>query len=240
MQLSLAAVTGVALAGGVVRGFAGFGSAIMLVAGFSLVLGPVRGVALVALVEIPGLLLLLPGVRKQVDGRLAGLLALTALPVLPLGVVLLTTLDRSLMPRIVGGGIVALVLLMGTGWRPKLRPRPPLTALVGALSGALKGAVGMGGPPVVLYLLADAEADHARLRATMLFYFTILAVWSVGAFTVAGALDGPLLQIAALPVLSYLAGTRVGAALFGRVSKVLFERVVLAALLAAGLAALLK
>jgi hypothetical protein len=75
----------VACIAGMVRGFAGFGAAMLMTPVFSALHGPVVGVALCLLLEIAVALPLVPGVVRLVDWRRIGLLLLAAAAGVPLG-----------------------------------------------------------------------------------------------------------------------------------------------------------
>jgi len=77
---------------------------------------------------------------------------------LPAGLILLVllagqTLDTA--KQVIG---VTLLIVLGVQWFAKIQPREHLhwawTPLVGGLSGIMAGAIGMGGPPLVLWVMA--------------------------------------------------------------------------------------
>src|SRR5579883_1357200 len=80
----------VAVIAGMVRGFAGFGAAMMMTPVFSALYGPEIGVSLCLLLEIAVALPLLPRAAKYVDWRRIGLLMLAAVAGAPLGNLVLT------------------------------------------------------------------------------------------------------------------------------------------------------
>src|SRR3954451_16023249 len=80
----------VALIAGMVRGFAGFGAAMIMTPVFSALYGPAAGIPLCMLLEIAVALPLLPRVIQYVDWRRIGLLMVAAVVGAPLGNIVLT------------------------------------------------------------------------------------------------------------------------------------------------------
>ncbi len=137
---------------------------------------------------------------------------------LPVGIVLLGVLVSFGQARVKQaiGGMLLLVLVLQ--WAMKVKPRDHVgwgwTVLAGCASGLTAGLVGMGGPPVVLWVMAhDWPAKKARafLWATFLMLSpvnTVLLVWKFG-----GGIWGPVLLglcLAPLVVLGSEAGMRAG------------------------------
>jgi len=77
------------------------------------------------------------------------------------------------MRRGIAGLVLVLVLLLMSGWRYPVRPGLGGALGTGALAGLLNGATGVGGPPVVLYLLGGARSARSN-RANLITYFTTL------------------------------------------------------------------
>ena len=80
----------VAFIAGMVRGFAGFGAAMLMTPAFSALYGPAVGIALCLLLEIVVALPLLLPVVRLVDWRRIGLLLLAAVAAIPIGNLALT------------------------------------------------------------------------------------------------------------------------------------------------------
>lgn len=101
----------------------------------------------------------------------------------------------------------------------------------------MKGATGMSGPPVILYLLAGSE-EAKRHRANLIFFFGLIAMISVVVPYFAGLIDGPVLLrfLIMLPVL--MGFVRAGAALFGVVPARFYKPFAMVLLTSAGSIAL--
>jgi len=235
-RLGLAAlVTAVA---GVMRGFAGFGTALTLAPLYSVLWGPSVGVPTMLLLEAMIGSQLLLGAWRDVNRRVAFPMAFAACAMVPLGAWVLFVADPAVLTRGMGVLVIAFAAVLASGWRYHGSRPLPLTMAVGAMAGVMKGATGMSGPPVILYLLAGTEAAREH-RATLILFFAVLGLVALlppflgGLFTASVVVKVALL----LPVL--LVFVRVGAALFGRIGQAAFRAVAYAILVAVGLVALL-
>jgi uncharacterized membrane protein YfcA len=198
---------------GLMRGYSGFGTAVVLAPAYSVLWGPQAGVPVMLLMELFVSLQLVPKAFGEADRRLILQLGLAAVAATPLGAVVLLTADGETLRRGIGLFVLVFGLLLMSGWRYH-GPRPlPLNLAIGTVSGLLKGATGISGPPVILYLLAGPEAAK-RHRANLILFFASIAVISVIAPALGGLIGVPVLTrtVALLPVL--LLCVPVGARLF--------------------------
>ena len=170
----------VACIAGMVRGFAGFGAAMLMTPVFSALYGPPVGIALCLLLEIAVALPLLPAVVRLVDWRQLGLLLAAAVVFVPIGTHVLTLAEPEPMRWAISAIILVAVALLASGWRYPGRPRPVTTLAAGATSGFLNGVSGMAGPPIAFYYLAgENTAAHVRANLTTYFVFVDLAAIAV-------------------------------------------------------------
>jgi uncharacterized membrane protein YfcA len=200
---------------GLMRGFAGFGSAMLMAPVFAVLMGPVHMVPLIAAMEFPMGAALFVGARRDVEWGFVVPMALVAMVAMPLGIWALVTVDKAILTKVISGIVLGFVLVLVIGWRYR-GPRPlALTMGIGAASGAMMATSSVGGPPVLLYMLA---ADHpaARIRANIIAYFflasfVLIALVMVAApHAVAAIVDAVVL----LPVV--LLGSWIGSRLAGR------------------------
>ena len=231
-----AAILATAIAG-LMRGYAGFGTAIILAPIYSVLWGPLAGVPVMLLMELLVSLQLLPRAFRDADKRVIIPIGGAAALATPLGAYVLLAADPELLRRAIGGLVLVFGFLMLSGWRYHGARPFGLNVAVGTAAGLLKGATGMSGPPVILYLLAGPE-EAKRHRANLILFFGLIAVISVVVPLFAGLIDGPVLLrfVIMLPVLMVF--VRVGAALFGVVPVRFYKPFALALLTTAGSIAL--
>jgi uncharacterized protein len=155
--------------------------------------------------------------RREIDFRRALRPILIRFATLPLGVTALWLVGRGntdAASQIVGVIVLAIVAvqwLFQVAPQPKLHPA--LEWIAFGLGGFLLGFCGMGGPPMVLWVLAH-DWPMNRARAFMFFIFSVgvipqgILLWLYFGDAIAGAM---LVAAAALPAV--LAGLWVGLAI---------------------------
>lgn len=238
-DLRLLLALGVALMAGLMRGFAGFGSGMLMAPIFALLYGPLQTVAMVILMEIVVTAQLLPGVRHEVQWRFVGLMGAVAALFMPLGSWLLVSVDAGVMTRIIAAVVLAFVVILWRGWRYPGAKRAPVTVGVGALSGTMMAATSLGNPPAMLYMLAGPDSA-AVSRANVTAYFAVTLAALLAIMLLGGLVSRPAVWSAALLLPPYMLAAWLGARLFRASSEGLYRRIALLFLLAAGLIGLLS
>src|SRR5512139_915497 len=102
----------VACIAGMVRGFAGFGAAMLMTPVFSALYGPAVGVALCLLLEIAVALPLVPRVVRLVDWRRIGILLFAAAVAVPVGNLVLTRTEPEPMRWVISAIVLSAVILL--------------------------------------------------------------------------------------------------------------------------------
>ena len=230
---------GVAAAAGLMRGFAGVGSGMLMAPVFAILFGPVQTVAVIVLMEIVVTGQLLPGVRREIDWKVIAPMGAAAACLMPVGSWLLVSLDPDLIARGIALVVAAFSVLLMAGWRYEGEKKLWATLGVGALSGVLMASTSLGNPPVMAYLLSGRDAA-ATNRANFTGYFAVTLVALIALMAVAGLIDGRALLTAAVLLPVFMAGAWIGSRLFRRSSEALYRRVALGLLLCVGLYGLLR
>jgi uncharacterized membrane protein YfcA len=202
MILTLFIVVFGVFAASVLRGFTGFGFGLAAVPLLSLALPPSQAVPFVILLQaiIGGLGF--RGAWRLCDWRAVVGLAPGLVVGIPAGLLILTFFAPNTVRLAIGCVIALSVLMLWRGARLPPHPSRLLTAAVGLSSGVISGLASMGGPPIVVYLLALGH-DAAVVRATSIIYFMLSAMMSLGVLTSRGLLDRQelLWSVASIPVL---------------------------------------
>lgn len=227
VDLAVAAAT--LLAAGLIRGFSGFGSAMVNAPMLSLLWGPTIGVPVAALIEFVPAIQLTRRAIPDAQWRTVWLMGIPALILIPLGSWLLITLPNEVVRRLVAAVVLLLVAVLWSGWRYRGQRTPSLSAGVGAVSGLLSGTTGIGGPPVILYLMAGADRPIV-LRANMIGYFTIVLVGLAITYALLGLFSSIVIWRTAMLVIPFLVGIFVGAKLFPLASERTFRNIALTVL----------
>lgn len=203
----------VAFLAGLVRGFSGFGSGLVLLPATAAVLGPVAGITAMTIADLAGPVPILRRAMREAHlPDLARLLGATAVA-LPVGVALLLLLDPMVFRYVVS--IVALVTLvcLMSGLRYRGALTPPLVYTTGGLAGLLGGVAGVPGPPIITLYLASIQPATV-VRATILLYLVAYDILLLGIYAANGRLFADALLIGVLLAAPSILGNILGAAIF--------------------------
>ncbi len=203
------------LLGGLLRGFVGFGGALVVIPMVALVYDPKVAVVVHALMEIPGILQLLPDALRNCARATVVPMALALVAMLPVGMFVLVSVDPDIMRVVLSVAVLAMVAVMASNWRYRGPVGRPVTLGAGAVGGLVQGATGVGGPPIVAILLSRND-PVSTTRGNVLMMMGLLSLaslpvqWSYGLVTAEvlwlGLLTGPL----------YVLATFVGSRFFNR------------------------
>jgi uncharacterized membrane protein YfcA len=162
---------------------------------------------------------------------------------LPLGLAVLLHVDQSqaAFARQFVGGFLLVVLALQWALHPIPRPSLPAawTCLAGLTSGLCAGMVGMGGPPISLWVLAH---DWPPIRQRSFLWLSFLLIIPLHATLLVARFGEPLLAAVATGALlspATLVGAWVGGLLGGRLNRRRLRQVMFAILLLIALRSLL-
>jgi len=239
-DIGLVTAIGVTLIAGLMRGFAGFGSAMLMAPIFAILFGSAEMVVTVVAIELVVSLQLFPQVRGHADWKTLRPMSIAACAAMPLGVWLLASVDKNTIVTAVSAVIVGFVVLMWSGWKYRGRRSPVASATVGAISGAMMATTSVGGPPVLLYLLSGNDPPAVNRANIVTYYFLtqFLLIVIVLATGVAGW-QALARAVVLFPVM--VLGAWLGGRLFhGLASERLYRNVALGILFTTGLFGLLR
>jgi hypothetical protein len=223
----------VAVAGlaGVVRGITGFGGAMVMTPPLALLLGPRLAVPVVLLLEALAAAPMMLHTRALVRWRVIGpILAATCVTV-PLGGYVLLTADAAWLRRGIALTVIVFALLMLRGWRYTGSHRSSTGIGLGALAGAMLGATSIGGPPVILYLLAGPDRIETT-RANLTFFVCASSLAGIAMLWAAGLLGAAALWTGLLLAPGYYVGLVAGTRLFLRFNDTRFRQFTLLLMIA--------
>ena len=221
------------------RGFAGFGSGMMMAPVFAILFGPVETVAIVILMEIVASIQLTPKAFPEIQWRFVGPMSIAAALFMPVGAYFLGTLDPEFMTRTMAGVVLVFVVVLLTGWRYEGEKKFLPTLGIGAASGTLMAATSMGNPPVLLFMLSSRDSATTN-RANIIGYFAITQFVLLLVLLVMDLLSWPPVFRAALLSPPYLFAAWLGVRLFHQASEILYRRIALCFLFAVAAYGLLR
>jgi uncharacterized membrane protein YfcA len=218
-----------------IRGFTGFGLAVVGVPLLSLFFAPAEIVPSIMILAIIAGLQLLPKIWRSVDWRLLAPTVIGAAIGTPLGTWLLAGVSDNMMRVLIGLAVLAASGAVQLGFRFAQRPHAAVSAGFGAIAGLTGGAAAMPGPSVIFLFLA-APIAHEAGRASLVLFFQASAMMSAVSATVGGLMQWHSLALGALLVPAMLLGNWLGDRLFDKASAKTYRRVVV--LMLAGLGAI--
>ncbi len=227
---------GIAALSGLVRGFSGFGSALIYMPLISAVYSPRLAAPTLLLIDticsLPFALQAMP----QCNWREVAPVSIASAVALPFGVMALVLVDPlSLRWFIAGLVLVALVTLIA-GWRYHGRPTLAASLGVGALAGFGGGAVQIGAPPLLVFWLGGNN-NAVTVRANIMVYFIAQGALSCVMYVFSGLFNAQAIALSLLLGLPFAIATAGGAFWFRGASDALYRR---AAYLIIALAALVS
>lgn len=222
------AVIAVAISG-LIRGFAGFGSAMILSPVLSLLWEPTVGVPVAILIEVAPAIQLTPPALRVAHWRTVGAISLPALLLIPVGAWLLVSLPADAMRRAIALLVLALAAILWSGWRYRGPRGTGACGIVGALGGFLSGSSGIGGPPVILYLMSGDDGP-ALIRANLIVYFSLMFIGLVAFFSWSDLITLDILWLTGLLLPVFVLGIFIGTRLFNLASPATFRHIALSCL----------
>ena len=141
----LGCVIAIAL-GGFLRGFLGFGAALLMVPILSSILTPAVGLVIMYLVEVPTVLYLMPSALKKGKVKIVLPMILALLVTIPIGFYFVVSLNPETIRIVISVMVILMVALLASGWKPKGEISLFTMIMGGGFSGLVNGAAGVGGP----------------------------------------------------------------------------------------------
>ncbi|WP_321344897.1 sulfite exporter TauE/SafE family protein [Breoghania sp.] len=204
-------IVAAAVVAGAVRGFAGFGAAMIFMPVASVLIDPrLAAATFLVMDEIVALPLAVRAMRIC-DWRTVLPAVLAGLVTVPMGAAVLASGDTIALRWGISVLVLALLVLLVSGWRYSGRPNVPLSMGVGMTAGFLSGVSQVAGPPVVAFWMSSPLPAHI-IRANLIVYFALASIGAFVAFWWNGFFTGEVIQflIVLTPIyaLALFSGTR--------------------------------
>lgn len=201
------------LAAGLVRGFTGFGTALIVMPVAAAFVPMPLAIALVMATGMASWPLIVPRAVREAERREVVLLAAAAAVTTPLGVWLLTWVDGNLLRWAVSLAAALTLAALVTGWRYHGKVHGAKLAAVGGAAGVLGGTTGLTGPPVILFYLASTRPAWI-MRANTILFLALLDIAVIANMIWHGLIHWTVVPIALTLAVPYGSGILVGQKLF--------------------------
>jgi len=218
------AVCAIAFIAGLARGFSGFGSALIFMPLASSIIAPKLTAAVLLIIDFVAAAPLIPNAWKHANRKGVAVMAAGSLIGIPLGTYALTQLDPVTTRWIITSFVLALLVLLISGWRYRGAEHPSLSVGVGAVSGFCSGLAQTGGPPIVAYWLGR-PISSVIARANIMLFFGMSDLFSAASYAAAGLISTDSLKFSLVVGPVYALGVALGAMMFGRASELTFRAI---------------
>ena len=213
-------------AAAIVRGYSGFGFSLLAITSLSLLLPPAEIIPPIFMMEVAASLSLLPGIWKDIHWRSLGLLGAGCLVGTPIGVWFLASVPAAPMKIVLASAVLISVGLLWLGYTRKDMPGAAETVATGGISGLLNGALGIGGPPIVVFFF-NSPAGVAIGRASLIAFFIFTDTMALGFLAAEGLMTSEGFTRFLVFVPALLAGQWIGAHSFKTADPTQFRRWIL-------------
>jgi uncharacterized membrane protein YfcA len=214
---------GIAALSGIVRGFSGFGSAMIYVPLMAAIYSPREAATTLVLMDFASALIPALQVRKQANWSDVIPIIIASVVCVPLGTMILLAADQAILRWIISIGILGLLAVLITGWRYRGPTSLPLKVGIGAVSGVGSGAANAGGPPVIIYWLSTAAP--ITMRANLLVSFQLNGAAMIASFALQGVFDRNTIALALIVGPTFGIALAIGSLFFRGASDTLYRNV---------------
>ncbi|HKS63459.1 MAG TPA: sulfite exporter TauE/SafE family protein [Xanthobacteraceae bacterium] len=209
---------------GLVRGFSGFGSALIYIPLVSAIYEPRIAAATLLLIDFVSSTPFSVREFSRCNWREVAPVALAAALMTPVGVLALVFADPIVLRWIISALVLTLLAVLASGWRYHGRPTLPAMAAVGAASGLGSGAVQIAGPPVIIFWLGG-RADAITVRANLMVFFVLLSAAACVTYLAQGLVTKDVVVLSLCLGAPYLIAMWFGVRFFHRTSDTTYRRI---------------
>jgi uncharacterized membrane protein YfcA len=233
-----ALIAGIVCVAGFMRGFVGFGAALITVPTLSLLIGPLVAVPVSTIIGLPAALQLLPEAVRHCERSVVLPIAMSVLLATPVGALLLVNIDPDVMKIIISLLVIVMVVMLARGWTLGHSVGRHVLIGAGVVGGLVQGSAGVGGPPVVAIALSR-PGEPRQQRANVLGVMTAVVVASYLPFWYHGLLSSKVLLLGCSLIPFSFVSTWLGSHYFSRGGQGHYRSSALLILASVGIGALL-
>ena len=219
-----AAAVAIAALSGFVRGFSGFGSALIYIPLIAAVYEPRIAAATLLLIDLVGSAPFTLRELPRCNWREVVPVTAAAALAVPLGTMALIWVDPIVLRWLIAVLVLTLLGVLASGWRYHGQPTLPVSIAVGLFAGFGSGAIQIAGPAVIIFWLSGSS-NAAVVRANLMVFFLFCGIALVTAYAVEGLFTAQSLALSLLLGIPYLIGVGAGAYFFRGASDRLYRAI---------------
>jgi uncharacterized membrane protein YfcA len=218
----LAAVFVAALSG-FVRGFSGFGSALIYIPLIAAVYEPRIAAPTLLLIDLCGSAPFTMRSFAQCNWREVLPITIAAALAVPVGTMALIVVDPVVLRWAIAVLVVGLLAVLVSGRRYRGKPTLPVTTAVGIVAGLGSGAVQIAGPAVIIFWLGS-DNNAAVVRANLMVFFLLMGAITGIIYVVQGIITPDILALSVLLGVPFVLAMWLGAHWFRGASDATYRR----------------
>ncbi len=181
---------------GVIRGYSGFGFAMICVITLAFIYPPWMITPLILCLDTAASAWLFYKVRTLVDWKGLKIIFLSSMITIPIGSLALTSIPVNYLRIFIALTILLLCAGLLIKKQTTIKTSPVATFGVGMLSGFLTGVAAIGGPPVILFYLSSNRLVTVS-RASLIAFFLMVDFFALISCFWYGLLDSKTLALSA-------------------------------------------
>ncbi len=228
------AALAIAALAGLVRGFSGFGSALIYMPLISAIYGPRVAAPTLLLIDTICSLPFTIHAAPQCNPREVAWVSLAGFVFLPLGAMALVYIDAILLRWFIVALVLVALAALVSGWRYHGKPTIAASLATGAVAGFGGGAVQIAAPPLLVFWLGGAN-KAATVRANIMVYFLPQAVLAMAMYYWNALFTAETIALSILLGLPFALAMAVGVYSFHGSSEALYRRVAYVIIALAGI-----
>ena len=236
-ETAMQVVIAIVFVTGIVRGFSGFGSGMIIGPSTAAFFGPQMALVMITILDGVPTIFLTWQARNHVNWR-------EVLPVIvgyallaPFGVWVLKTGDPTALRWFISVSILVAVTILWSGWNYTGPRSKTVSFSFGGLGGFMGAAAALPGPAVLVYWLASA-ARAITVRANMIYYLFITDLMIIAAYVFADIYTWEGFWRGVICVPAYVVGITIGTKFFSGASDKTYRRIAFFMILVAALTSL--
>jgi uncharacterized protein len=224
---------GIVILGGIMHGYTGWGGGMVMMPLMTLIFPPVESLALICVGGIVLTAQLYPSAMRTANWVAMRPLYIMLFIATPLGGLLLLYLDPSLVRKVIGVIIIAASILILTGWQYRGHRGIGAASVFGSIAGLANGFSGVGGPAMVVYILAHPDEPKVQ-RANIVLGAGLQIILITLTLTLTGGVTLNTLIMGAFLVPGQMIGGWLGVKIFTVAPQENFKKITLIAIVVLG------
>lgn len=222
---------------GTIQGMTGFGAALLAGPTLTLFLEPKLVIVIIMITSMSNLLLVAYHARNYIYPSRVLPLIVPAVFGVPLGSYILYKVSSSITGLSIAIVSLLFSVLLLLGYSRPFKREAVVSTGFGFASGVLCAGVGMGGPPIILFL-SNQGWPKEIYRATIASHFLFIGALTIASYMFSGVLTSSRAIASILLSPAAVIGFYLGDSIFHRINAVFFTRFALSLIFFAGLTSL--